>query len=178
MKTLQLIFVSALLLLTGCASQYSITENEIENYLNNEMHFEVKQGNQIIGINLVLNDMQVSLGDKPNIMGLTATTKVSIRNPLMPISAKLKTTFEAQPWYDSQTKSVYLRQLNLVNVSAEPAEIEQTLSTITPQVMTFLRGFLENQPVYTLDMNDTNQALMAKMTKELAVEKGKLVVKF
>ena len=54
MKTLQLILVSGLLLLTGCAGQYSITENEIENYLNNEMHFEVKQGNQIIGINLVL----------------------------------------------------------------------------------------------------------------------------
>lgn len=178
MKTLKLIFVSVLLLLTGCASQYSITENEIENYLNNEMHFEVKQGNQIIGINLVLNDMQVSLGDKPNTMGLTATTLVRVRNPLMPISAKLQTTFEAQPWYNSETKSIYLRNLNLVNVRAEPADIEQTLTAITPQVMGFLRGFLESQPVYTLDVNDSNQALMAKMTKELSVQKGKLVVKF
>ncbi|UCX06319.1 DUF1439 domain-containing protein [Shewanella glacialimarina] len=178
MKTLKLIFISSLLVLTGCASQYSITENEIENYLNKEMHFEVKQGNQIIGINLVLNDMQVSLGDKPNTMGLTATTLVRIRNPLMPISAKLKTTFEAQPWYNSETKSIYLRNLDLVNVSADPADLEQALTAITPQVMSFLRGFLESQPVYTLDMNDSNQALMAKMTKELAVQKGKLVVKF
>lgn len=167
-----------LLLLTGCASQYSITESEIENYLNKEMHFEVKQGNQFIGINVVLNDMEVALGDKPNTMGLTATTKVSVSNPLLPISAKLKTTFEAQPWYDPDTKSVYLRQLDLVNVSAEPADVEKMLTSITPQLMTFLRGFLESKPVYTLDMNDTNQALMAKMTKELQVQKGKLVVKF
>ncbi|MCL1143436.1 DUF1439 domain-containing protein [Shewanella gaetbuli] len=178
MNTLKLICTSALLMLTGCASQYSITESEIEDYLNNEMHFEVKQGNQIIGINLVLNDMQVSLGDKPNTMGLTATTKVSIRNPLMPISAKLNTTFEAEPWYDTETKSVYLRNLNLVNVTAEPADIEKALTSATPQVMAFVRGFLETQPVYTLDMKDSNQALMAKMTKELAVQKGKLVVKF
>jgi len=44
--------------------------------------------------------------------------------------------------------------------------------------MGFLRSYLENQPVYTLDTRDSNQALMAKMTKEIAVQQGKLVVKF
>ena len=44
--------------------------------------------------------------------------------------------------------------------------------------MGFLRNYLQTQPVYTLDVNDSNQALMAKMTKALEVHQGKLVVKF
>jgi hypothetical protein len=103
---------------------------------------------------------------------------ITVNNPLLPIHAKLKTTFEAVPWYDSNTKSVYLRQLNLVKVESEPADIERYISQATPQLMGFLRNYLENQPVYTLDTRDSNQALMAKMTKEIAVQQGKLVVKF
>jgi len=167
-----------LLLLTGCASQYSITESDIEQYLNKDMHFEVKQGNKLIGVSVTLNDMQVVLGAKPNTMAVTAATVIIVNNPLMPIHAKLKTTFEAVPWYDSATKSVYLRQLDLVNVTSEPADIERYISQATPQLMRFLRHYLENQPVYTLDTRDSNQALMAKMTKEIAVQQGKLVVKF
>ncbi|ABI70051.1 DUF1439 domain-containing protein [Shewanella frigidimarina] len=167
-----------LLLLTGCASQYSITESEIEQYLNKDMHFEVKQGNKLIGVSLKLNDMQVVLGAKPNTMAVTAATMITVNNPLLPIHAKLKTTFEAVPWYDSNTKSVYLRQLTLVKVESEPADIERYISQATPQLMGFLRNYLENQPVYTLDTRDSNQALMAKMTKEIAVQQGKLVVKF
>ena len=68
-----------LLLLTGCASQYSITESEIEQYLNNDMHFEVKQGNKLIGVSLKLNDMQVVLGAKPNTMAVTAATMITVK---------------------------------------------------------------------------------------------------
>ncbi|ABE53543.1 protein of unknown function DUF1439 [Shewanella denitrificans OS217] len=178
MKPLTLIGVMLLLLLTGCASQYSITESDIEQYLNKDMHFEVKQGNQLIGVSLKLNEIQVVLGQKPNTMAVTAATVIRVNNPLLPIQARLKTTFEAEPWYDSKTKSVYLRQLNLVKVESEPKDIERYIAQATPQLMGFLRNYLQTQPVYTLDVNDSNQALMAKMTKALEVHQGKLVVKF
>ncbi|MBB1270955.1 DUF1439 domain-containing protein [Shewanella sp. SR44-3] len=177
-KQLNKMGIILLLLLTGCASQYSITESEIEQYLNKDMHFEVKQGNQLIGVSVKLNDMQVVLGQKPNIMAVTAATAIKVNNPLVPIQAKLKTTFEAEPWYDSKTKSVYLRQLNLIKVESDPKDIERYITQITPQLMGFLRNYLQTQPVYTLDVNDSNQALMAKMTKALEVQQGKLVVKF
>lgn len=174
-KTLGL---SLLLVLTGCASQYSITESEIAQYLNKDMHFEVKQGNKLIGVSLKLNDIQVVLGQKPNTMAVTAATVINVNNPLVPLHARLKTTFEAVPWYDGNTKSVYLRQLNLVKVESEPADIERYITQVTPQLMTFLSHYLATQPVYTLDVNDTNQAMMAKMTKEIIVQQGKLVIKF
>ena len=165
-------------LLGGCVSQYSITEQEMEQYLRKEIHFEVKQGNQLVGIDVRINDISVKLGQKPDTMSVSASTKVSINNPIFPLNAKLTTTFEAKPWYDSATHSIYLRQLELVKVESTPKDIERAMSSATPQVMGYLRQFLENQPVYVLDTQDSNQALMAKMAESLQVAPGKLVLKF
>ncbi|GIU13059.1 DUF1439 domain-containing protein [Shewanella morhuae] len=165
-------------LLGGCASQYSITEREMEQYLSKEIHFEVKQGNQLVGIDVRINDISVKLGQKPDTMSVSASTKVSINNPIFPLSAKLTTTFEAKPWYDSATHSIYLRQLELVKVESTPKDIEKAMSSATPQVMGYLRQFLENQSVYVLDTKDSNQALMAKMAESIQVAPGKLVLKF
>ncbi|MCU7995341.1 DUF1439 domain-containing protein [Shewanella glacialipiscicola] len=165
-------------LLGGCVSQYSITEQEMEQYLSKEIHFEVKQGNQLVGIDVRINDISVKLGQKLDTMSVSASTKVSINNPIFPLNAKLTTTFEAKPWYDSATHSIYLRQLELVKVESTPKDIERAISSATPQVMGYLRQFLENQPVYVLDTQDSNQALMAKMAESLQVAPGKLVLKF
>ncbi len=179
MKKLTLgIYLGLTTLLSGCVTQYSISEREMEQYLSKEMHFEVKQGNQFVGAEIRINDITVKLGNKPDTMSVSAATQVSINNPLLPLKAKLATTFEAKPWYDSVSHSVYLRQLELVKVESTPKDIEKAISMATPQLMSYLRTFLENQPVYVLDTKDSNQALMAKMTESIQVEPGKLVLKF
>ncbi len=178
MKLLKVALASALLLLTGCVSQYSITEKELETYLNDEMHFEVKQGNKIFGVDLRVNDIEVTLGEKPDTMAVSAVTIVNVRNPLMPINANLITEFEAEPWYDATNKSVHLRNLQLVKVESKPQDIEKAIGSIAPQLMGFLTQFLETQPVYVLDTQESNQALIADMTKRIEVKPGKLVLIF
>lgn len=165
-------------ILGGCATQYSISEREMEQYLSKEVHFEVKQGNQFVGAEIRIADISVKLGEKTDTMSVSATSQVSITNPIFPLSAKLTTTFEAKPWYDSATHSIFLRQLELVKVESTPKDIEKVINSAAPQVMGYLRLFLENQAVYVLDTNDSNQALMAKMTESIQVAPGKLVLKF
>lgn len=172
------IYLGLTVLLGGCVSQYSISEHEMEQYLNKEIHFEIKQSNQLVGAEVRINDISVKLGEKPDIMRVNAITQVSIKNPIFPLNAKLTTTFEAKPWYDSTTHSIYLRQLELVKVESTPKDIEKAISSTAPQLMGYLRQFLENQPVYVLDTKDSNQALMAKMTESIQVAPGKLVLKF
>jgi len=179
MKTfIRTIGLGLTVLLSGCATQYSISEREMEQYLSKEIHFEVKQDTQLIGAEIRINDIAVRLGEKPDTMSVSATTKVTINNPLLPLNAHLTTTFEAKPWYDNKTHSVYLRQLELVKVESTPKDIERAINSATPQLMSYLRVFLENQPVYVLDTKDSNQALMAKMTESIQVVPGKLVLKF
>ncbi len=46
---IRLLAVSALLLLSGCVSQYSITEREMASYLNKEIGLEVKDNSGPLG---------------------------------------------------------------------------------------------------------------------------------
>ncbi|MCG9695341.1 DUF1439 domain-containing protein [Shewanella sp. Isolate11] len=178
MTTLKLFMFVSVLLLTGCVSQYSISEKQLAEYLNDEMHFEVKQGNRLFGIELKVNDVDVILGQKPNTMAILAHSHIKVRNPLMPIDAKLTTQFEAQPWYDSENHSVYLRQLSLTKVESTPKDIEKAIKPVAPQIMAFLTHFLETQPVYVLNTKESNQALIAEMTKRIEVVPGELKLIF
>ncbi|MCE9686058.1 DUF1439 domain-containing protein [Shewanella sp. AS16] len=168
--------LALLLGLSGCASQYSVSQREVEQYLNREIHFEVTEGSGPIKVDIRLNDIRVTLGHKPDTMAVTAMTRLSLHTPLFPLRASLSASFEAKPWYDSQSHGVYLRDLNLVGVESSPKDLGQALSRATPQLMSFLRHYLETQPVYVLDTKDSNQALMAKMAKSLEVQPGKLVL--
>jgi len=178
MKFIKIALSSLLLVLTGCVSQYSITATELEGYLSDEMHFEIKQGNQIFGIELKVNNIEVTLGEKPDTMAVAASTRIQVRNPFLPISADLTAKFEAQPWYDASNHSVYLRKLILVKVESQPKDIEKAIGSIAPQLMGFLTQFLETQPVYVLDTQESNQAFIAEMTKRIEVQPGKLVLVF
>ncbi|NRD75689.1 DUF1439 domain-containing protein [Shewanella sp. VB17] len=166
------------LLLTGCVSQYSITEKELAGYLNDEIHFEAKEGNQLFGIEIRLNNIDVKLGHKTDTMSVTADSLIKVNSPLMPFKAEMKTTFEAKPWYDAPSHSIYLKQLKLVNIESKPKDVGKAIKHITPQMMTFLTKFLETQPVYILDISKSNQALIAEMTKEIEVQPGKLKLIF
>ncbi|WP_051484694.1 DUF1439 domain-containing protein [Shewanella waksmanii] len=170
--------ILATLLLTGCVSQYSISERELEGYLSDEIHFEVKQGNQFFGIELTIAEIDVNLGDKPEIMAVTAHSLVKVRNPIMPFKAEVTTTFEAKPWYDPDKHAVYLKDLSLTKVESTPDDIEKAINPVAPQMMGFVRHFLETQPVYVLDTQDGNQALLAEMTKRIEVVPGKLKLIF
>jgi len=167
-----------LLLLTGCISQYSITEQELEGYLSNEMHYEISQGGRAVGIKLQINNIDVTLGAQPNTMSVMASTRIKIRNPLVPINADLTVEFSAKPWYDVNKHSVYLRDLDLVQLSSKPKGIEKVLSKVTPQLLDYLTQFLETQPVYVLDTHNANQALIAEMTQRIEIKPGKIVLFF
>ncbi len=178
MKIIHLAVALLILSLTGCVSQYNITEAELEGYLSDEIHFEVKEGNQLFGIEMRINNIDVSLGHKPEMMSVAALSVIKVRNPLMPFKAEMKTTFEAKPWYDASNHSVYLRELKLVEISSSPKDFDKAIQQFSPQVMKFLTQFLETQPVYVLDIKESNQALLAEMTKRIEVVPGKLKLIF
>ncbi|NRB25298.1 DUF1439 domain-containing protein [Shewanella sp.] len=178
MKILSFTLGFVVLFLTGCVSQYSITESELEDYLADEIHFEIKEGNQLFGIDMRINNIQVKLGHKTDIMAVSALSVIKVRNPLMPFKAELEVTFEAKPWYDATNHSVYLKELKLVEITSSPKDFDKAIQQFSPQLMRFLTQFLETQPVYVLDTNESSQALIAEMTKRIQVQAGKIQLIF
>ncbi|MCL1126192.1 DUF1439 domain-containing protein [Shewanella surugensis] len=173
-----LLILPLILFLNGCISQYSVSESELESYLSKELTYDTKQGNQLLGMEMHITDIKVKLGEKPDTMGVSATTHVTINNPLKPIDAQLYAKFEAKPWYDVENHSVYLHQLKLVDVSSDNKRIEKLIKPLTPQLMNYLTQFLSTQPVYVLDTDDTKQAIIANMTKRIEVKPGEISLIF
>ncbi|WP_298774465.1 DUF1439 domain-containing protein [uncultured Shewanella sp.] len=167
-----------MLFLNACVSQYSVTESELTSYLSKEITYDKKQGNDLLGMEMRITDIQVKLGEKPDTMSVSATTHVTINNPLKPFDAKLYAKFEAKPWYDIEKHSVYLHQLKLVELKTDNKKIEKIIQPLSPQLMNYLTEFLSTQPVYVLDTNDTKQAIIAKMTKRIEVKPGKISLIF
>jgi hypothetical protein len=174
----KLVTLGLSLLLGACATQYSVSEAEMQQYLNRELRIDAKQSKGPMGAEFRLLDVKVRLGEKPETMAVSAHSRITLKTPLMPLSANLRATFEAKPWYNSDNHSIYLRELKLVEVESDPRELQQALNLVSPQLMAAISRLLETQPVYVLDTKDSNQALMAKMTKRIEVQPGKLALIF
>ncbi|MCL1039879.1 DUF1439 domain-containing protein [Shewanella submarina] len=172
------LMAAGLMLLSGCAAQYSISQQELTDYLNKEISFDVKQGSGIVSANLKLNQVEVRLGEKPDTMTVLADSSITISNPLLPLRATLTAEFEAKPWYDKHNQGIYLKDLQLTKVASNPKDLEVAIKGVAPELMRYIRGFLETQPVYVLNRQETNQAMLANLTEEIKVKPGKLVLVF
>ncbi|MBT1446396.1 DUF1439 domain-containing protein [Shewanella sp. JM162201] len=175
---IRLLLIGACVLLSGCISQYSISEREMESYLNREIGLEIKDKSGPLGARLSVNQVEVTLGHKPDTMAVKATSLAELKTPLVPLRATVTATFEAKPWYDKNAHGVYLRGLELVSLESSPPELKQLLTGVTPELMRAVRTYLESQPVYVLDTRDKAQGKLAEMTEKITVKPGKLVLEF
>ncbi|MBY5992082.1 DUF1439 domain-containing protein [Ferrimonas balearica] len=170
------IWIAALtLLLAGCATSYTVTESELEGYLNDalrkERSAELSPG---LSATMTLSDIAVTIGDQPDRVAIQTRSSVKIDTPLIPLRAQLAFTFSAKPWYDRSDHSLYLQEVELSGVKASPEELEQMLIPLSREAMQFVRLYLENQPVYQLDQQGWREDLLRQFGEELKVRPGKL----
>ncbi|GLS83544.1 DUF1439 domain-containing protein [Paraferrimonas haliotis] len=169
----QALIITIAILAQGCASKYSVSEGELEGYIQEHVGYETKTvSTPVFRTEVSLNDISVTLGHKQDTMKVSAQSKIKVSNPLFPLSASVFVEFEAKPYYNAEQQALYLRELQLVSMKSDPPQLNEALSYITPQTIQFLRYFLESQPVYRLDQKQWSQAVLAKFTKGVEVTPG------
>ncbi|QUN05682.1 DUF1439 domain-containing protein [Shewanella yunxiaonensis] len=167
----------AMLYLGGCVSQYSISEQQVTNYLNDKLAKQ-HQAKDSSALSMGFRSVTVTLGSKPGVMAVTAAAEIKVATPILPLRADLQAEFEAKPVYDKSSHSIFLRDLQLVQFKATPAKLQKLLGNVSPQLVDLARTLLENQPVYELNTHNSVQAKLAEMTRAIKVEPGKLVLEF
>ncbi|ADN74522.1 protein of unknown function DUF1439 [Ferrimonas balearica DSM 9799] len=173
MRVLTLLLVT--LGLGGCAASYSVTETELEGYLNNALRKEQRaELNPGLSATMTLSDIDVTIGDEAERVAIRTRSSVKVKTPLIPLRAELAFTFSAKPWYDSDDHSVYLKDVALSEVSASPEELEQLLIPLSREAMQVVKLYLENQPVYQLDQQGWKEDLLRQFGRELKVSPGQL----
>ncbi|TKB49120.1 DUF1439 domain-containing protein [Ferrimonas aestuarii] len=165
----------AALTLQGCATSYTLSESEVEDYLDDKLSITEQQSPiQFLETELNLNQIKVRIGRGNDKVQVSTYSELVIRTPLLPLRATLTATIAATPWYRPEDKGIYLRDLEIVSIDSSPKELGVPLEQLGKQSLSALQLFLSSQPVYTLDQNDWKQDILAKLGREITVEPGKI----
>lgn len=176
MRLIKGLIVAAATLLSACSSTYSVSEKELEDYLNEKLRQQhlSEQADKQFGAEFVLADTQVQVGAEPDTVAVTSSARIKLNTPIIPLRAGLSLEFKAKPYYDPVEQAIYLRDVELNAVEASPKQIEGVLKPLGQQTSQWLSVILQNQPVYTLDKTDWRQELIGDFTRDIKVKPGKL----
>ncbi|GAD80072.1 DUF1439 domain-containing protein [Vibrio ezurae] len=164
--------------LSGCTS-YSVTEQEMTDYLHDNVSF-----NQSVGIENVMY-AQVSVTDLAVKIGRTDADRVAVHaNTLAKIQLfnaqkqqlDLDIEFSAIPRYDAKTGEVYLQSIRLEELTENGTPLAADIKRLIKPAVAMIGYGLSQNPVYQLDSNVLQEALIKSAQPNLVIRDNKLVI--
>ena len=162
------------------ANLLSINEQEINKYLNTRLA-EKFPLNDSVGIP-GLFQLDYNLHQLSTQIGRTEEKRVEAQgvvDGLLRLKGKnyniqLKLLLDTIPYYDAQHGSLYLKEVRLKQWQLSPEKYQQEVQPFVAPLFNGLASILDRQPVYTLDENNTKEAIAKKFAKSILVEQGKI----
>lgn len=172
------VFIS-LLFLTACNSTqgisvYSFTNSEVESLLNKELP-KLSEKVSLMGlpVQFNVNDLSVNIGpDNSDYVLLGADSSAEINAFALKYPVRLKLQIQGTPFYDSEKKAVFLRNVKLRDSSIDAGGFKGNLEVLDNEAMDVMNAFLAVNPVYKLNMNDPKMALLSNLPLDLKVVEG------
>lgn len=167
-----------LLTLGGCAS-YSITEQEMTDYLQENVALEQSVGIQnVMHAEVAVDDLKIHIGrtdaDRISVFANT-NAKVQLLSS-QELGLDLDIEFSAIPEYKKESGEIFLKSLRL-------EKFEERNQMLTPQIERFLKPAvsmigtaLSNEPVYKLDSNKVQESMLKSANPNLVIKENKLVI--
>ncbi|MDQ9093530.1 DUF1439 domain-containing protein [Pseudoalteromonas haloplanktis] len=167
------------LLLAACnttngVSVYSFTSSEIETVLNQQLP-KLSEKVSLMGlpVQFNVNDLSVNVGpDNRDVVVLGADSSAVVNAFALKYPVRLKLQIEGAPFYDSEKKAVFLRNVKLLDSTIDAGGFKGNLAVLDDEAMKVINGFLAVNPVYKLNMNDPKVALLSKLPLDMKVEQG------
>lgn len=165
---------------TCSANLLSISEQEINRYLETKLPEKAKLQDKVGIPNLFQLDYKISnLATK---IGQTEAKRVEIAGIIeanitasgKQRQAQIQLNLDTVPYYDPEKGALFLKDVRLTSWQASPEKYRNELQMFLPVVAEGIAGILNNTPVYTLDESKTKEALVKKFGKAIVVEKGEL----
>lgn len=165
------------ILISGCSSyNYTISEDELEEYLDS--HFKYEQRLEVQGLaKLTANfdHLNVELGREDNErIAVSGKATMSINSLFKDIDASLTGQFSAIPWLDTKEGAIYLKDLEVDSVTIEPGNFKPLVHPFAEQIINALNNYLENEPIFVLDKHDFRQSIALKLGQSIEVKPGKI----
>lgn len=176
---MRILVIIAALFLTACnttqgISVYSFTNSEVESVLGKQLP-KLSEKVSLMGlpVQFDVNDLSVNIGpDNRDVVVLGADSSAEINAFALKYPVRLKLQIEGSPFYDSEKKAVFLRNIKLLDSSVDAGGFKGNLGTLDSQAMDVINAFLAVNPVYTLNMDDPKMMLLSKLPLDMKVVEG------
>lgn len=166
-------------MLSSCAS-YSVTEGEIQDYLDSRATFERTVGIKSLAYaNVKFSDIKVGIGrvsdDRVNLDAKSQAKIMISGQPQQDIA--IDVSFSAVPYYDKEEGAIFLNDLEVESLELSPDELTSFAGKqlLTP-IVEMVGQFILTQPVYRLDEEDAKQSLLKTARPELLIKNHSLVI--
>ncbi|WP_127959308.1 lipoprotein [Serratia microhaemolytica] len=174
-----LLLIAALLAGYYLLSQYGISEQAINAYLQRHNEYQRQIGVPgVVDTTVVLTNLRTEIGrSEPDKVTLSANAKININSLLGPQSSEMQLTLKAQPFYDREKGAIFLREMTLVDYQLQSEKMDVMMKALLPYLNQSLKAYFNQKPAYVLNREQSKlQALAHKMAKGLEVKPGKLVI--
>ena len=168
------LFAAALIvsgLLVGCnqLTQYTITEQEINQSLAKHNNFSKDIGLPgVADAHIVLTNLTSQIGrEEPNKVTLTGDANLDMNSLFGSQKATMKLKLKALPVFDKEKGAI------------QPEKMQTVMQTLLPYLNQALRNYFNQQPAYVLrEDGSQGEAMAKKLAKGIEVKPGEIVIPF
>lgn len=176
---MKVLIIFAALFLTACKSTqgvsfYSFSNSEVESALTQQLP-KLSKKVTLMGVPVLLNvnNLKVNIGpDNRDVVELGVDSGAEIEVFSFKYPVRLKLQVEGSPFYDSNKKAVFLRNVKLLDSSVDAGGFSGNLGLLNNEAMNVINAFLATNPVYKLDMNNPTTALLSALPLDMKVDMG------
>ena len=178
------LFAAALIvsgLLVGCnqLTQYTITEQEINQSLAKHNNFSKDIGLPgVADAHIVLTNLTSQIGrEEPNKVTLTGDANLDMNSLFGSQKATMKLKLKALPVFDKEKGAIFLKEMEVVDATVQPEKMQTVMQTLLPYLNQALRNYFNQQPAYVLrEDGSQGEAMAKKLAKGIEVKPGEIVI--
>ena len=180
------LFAAALIvsgLLVGCnqLTQYTITEQEINQSLAKHNNFSKDIGLPGVGDapNFMKKQTTPNCGEEPQKVTQTRDAQQDMNSLFGSQKATMKLKLKALPVFDKEKGAIFLKEMEVVDATVQPGKMQTVMQTLLPYLNQALRNYFNQQPAYVLrEDGSQGEAMAKKLAKGIEVKPGEIVIPF
>ena len=163
-------------LLSGCnqLTQYTVSEQEINQALQKRNHFAKDIGLKgVADAHIELQNLTSAIGrEEPGKVTLSGIANVDLNSLFGTQKATIDLKLKALPTFDREKGAIFLQEM-------APEKLQSVIQALLPYLNQSLRSYFSQQPAYVLREDaSTGEALAKKYAKGIEVKPGEIVIPF
>jgi hypothetical protein len=170
-------------LLAGCnhLTQYTLSEQEVNNYLQKHNNFQKQLGVPgLVDAHITLTNLSSQIGrSEPGKVTLSGDADIDVSSLFGAQKADLTLTLKATPVYNKDEGAIYLKDMEVVDYTVKPEKMDSIVKGLMPYLNQSLKSYFDQKPAYVLNgEHSEGEAMAKKLAKGLEVKPGQLVIPF